>query len=162
MEHLFAGWRAQFVAGEDRPVGCVFCTIGAEPDHDDAHYVIARGDTCFVVLNLYPYTSGHLMVVPNAHVGDLAGLDGALAEEMWAFIRAAHDALRAAYHPEGINVGMILGRAAGAGIAEHVHVHLVPRWSGDANFMSTLAETRVLPETLSDSLIKLRTHWSAH
>jgi ATP adenylyltransferase len=99
------------------------------------------------------------MVVPRAHVGGLAGLEGPLAQEMLGLVRRAHDALEAAYRPEGINIGMNLGRAAGAGIAEHVHVHLVPRWSGDANFMSTIAETRVLPETLSDTLAKLRDHW---
>ncbi|WP_298209485.1 HIT domain-containing protein [Ferrimicrobium sp.] len=159
MDHLFAGWRAQFVAGEDRPLGCVFCSIAAERAKDDQHYVVARGTACFVVLNLYPYTSGHLMVVPNAHIGGLAGLRGEVGSEMLDFVGAAHDALQGAYRPEGVNIGMNLGRAAGAGIAEHVHVHLVPRWSGDANFMSTLAETRVLPETLSDSLLKLREHW---
>jgi ATP adenylyltransferase len=161
MEHLFAGWRAQFVAGGERPVDCVFCTIGAESENDDSNYVIARGKLSFVVMNLYPYTSGHLMVVPRSHVGGLAGLDEALSHEMQGLVRRSHDALVAAYHPEGINVGMNLGRAAGAGIADHVHVHLVPRWSGDANFMSTIAETRVLPETLSDSLAKLRAHWPA-
>ena len=159
MEHLFAGWRAQFVTGGERPPGCVFCTIGDEIDHDDQHYVVARGSMSFVVLNLYPYTSGHLMVVQRAHIGGLVGLEGPLAQEMLGLVRRAHDALEAAYRPEGINIGMNLGRAAGAGIAEHVHVHLVPRWSGDANFMSTIAETRVLPETLSDTLAKLRDHW---
>lgn len=159
MEHLFAGWRAQFVAGTERPLGCVFCSIGAEPDNDDLHYVVARGKLSFVVMNLYPYTSGHLMVVPLAHLGELSGIDGELANEMLGLVRRAHDALVSAYHPEGINVGMNLGRAAGAGIADHVHIHLVPRWSGDANFMSTVAETRVLPETLSDSLVKLRSNW---
>ncbi|MCL5974024.1 MAG: HIT family protein [Ferrimicrobium sp.] len=159
MEHLFAGWRAQFVTGGERASGCVFCTIGAESGEDDRHYVVARGEASFVVLNLYPYTSGHLMVVPRAHIGDLAGLSGPLVEEMLGLVRSAHDALQAAYQPEGVNIGMNLGRAAGAGIVEHVHIHLVPRWSGDANFMSTLAETRVLPETLSDTMAKLRAHW---
>lgn len=159
MEYLFAGWRAQFVTGTERPAGCVLCAIRDTPEADDAHYVVVRGIHSYVVLNLYPYTSGHMMVVPNLHTGSLPALDHETSAEMGSLVRAAEATLRAAYNPGGINIGINLGRAAGAGIEEHLHVHVVPRWSGDANFMASAANTRVLPEALCDTLTKLRTHW---
>jgi ATP adenylyltransferase len=160
MEHLFAGWRAQFVTGGERPSGCVLCAIRDTRD-DDANYVVARGAHCYVVLNLYPYTSGHMMVVPHRHTGALEEVDAATSVELVRMIRAAEATLRVAYDPGGINIGVNLGRAAGAGIEEHLHVHVVPRWSGDANFMATVANTRVLPEALPDTLAKLRASWRA-
>lgn len=159
MDHLFAGWRAQFVTGGQRPSGCVLCAIRDARDEDDANYVVARGSHCYVVLNLYPYTSGHMMVVPHRHTGELQEVDPATAAELVTMVMAAEATLRAAYDPGGINIGMNVGRAAGAGIAEHLHVHVLPRWSGDANFMAAVANTRVLPEALPDTLAKLRANW---
>ena len=117
-------------------------------DQDEQTLIVFRGRHNFVVLNRFPYTSGHLMVVPYQHTPDLAGIDEATANEMMALTRAAERHIRAVYHPDGLNLGMNIGESAGAGIAGHVHMHVLPRWSGDANFLSTVGETRVLPETL--------------
>ena len=131
--------------------GCVFCAAAA-----DEPLVLARGAAVFVILNLYPYNSGHLMVVPNRHVASLAHLDSAELSELMAFVQRAEIALNEVYQPQGINVGVNLGRAAGAGIADHLHVHLVPRWVGDTNFMSVVGATRVLPEEVPASADRLR------
>ena len=136
-----------------KATGCIFCDAAEAGDHE---LVLARGQSCYVILNLYPYNNGHLMVVPKRHVGTLASATPAELAELMLWTRDAEVALNEAYGPHGINVGLNLGRAAGAGIADHMHVHLVPRWSGDTNFMSVVGETRVLPEDLKDSAARLR------
>jgi ATP adenylyltransferase len=159
LEHLWAGWRAAFVTETPSPRGgCVLCAIGEGEDGAD-ELVVARGNAAYCVLNLYPYTAGHLMVVPLRHVGDVEELEAAEANELWDLVRQGIRALRAVYEPQGLNLGMNLGRAAGAGIADHLHVHVVPRWVGDANFMVTAAQTRVLPEALPATRDKLRRAW---
>lgn len=134
--------------------GCVFCE--AQQREEGRALIVDEGPTCFVILNLYPYNSGHLMIVPRRHVGTLAALDEAELTEMAVLTRRAEIALTATYQPEGINVGMNLGRPAGAGVLEHLHMHLVPRWAGDTNFMSIIGNVRVLPEELPRTAERLR------
>ena len=163
IEHLWAGWRAEYIATATDEVradgGCVFCRIiGSDlPDHE--RYVVWEGERCVAILNAYPYTSGHLMVLPRRHVGDLEDLDDDEATVLWRAVTDAVRALKAAYSPGGVNVGANLGTAAGAGIPGHFHVHCLPRWPGDTNFMTSVAETRVLPESLPASWRKLRDAW---
>ena len=133
----------------------------ANGDSDEEALIVFRGEHNFVVLNRFPYTSGHLMVVPYLHVPDLAGLDEATASELMALTRASERHLRAVYHPDGLNLGMNIGESAGAGIASHIHMHVLPRWTGDANFMSTIGETRVLPEELPITWRRLKTAFDA-
>jgi ATP adenylyltransferase len=130
--------------------------MAANPQHDEEQLVVFRGVSNFIVLNRFPYTSGHLMIVPYNHSPDLAGIDSAAASELIALTQAAERHLRALYKPGGLNVGMNIGESAGAGIAGHIHMHVLPRWAGDANFMTTVAETRVLPEELSVTWQRLR------
>ncbi len=132
---------------------CIFCNI-SEPDRADL--VLTRGRVSFVLLNLYPYNNGHLMVVPNRHAADLATLDSEEQIELMRLVRHSEIALTEAYAPQGINIGINLGKAAGAGVPGHLHVHIVPRWSGDTNFMTAIGDTRVLPEDLTTSARKLR------
>lgn len=141
---------------------CVFCRILASPQdpvNDEANYIVHRGQHCLVILNAYPYTSGHCMVMPMRHVGTLVDLNAEESSELWDFVTHATAALDVAYSPEGINVGANLGRAAGAGIPGHLHVHVVPRWNGDTNFMTAIAETRVIPESLGTTWRKLHVAW---
>jgi ATP adenylyltransferase len=167
LERLWAGWRGEYVgsataegpgerAGGD---GCVFCRILASDQPDQETYVLWRGSASVAVLNAFPYTTGHLMLLPARHVGDLESLGAAEGAELWGGVTAAVVALKAAYHPEGVNVGANLGRAAGAGMPGHLHVHCLPRWSGDTNFMTSVAETRVLPEALPTTWSRLRDTW---
>jgi ATP adenylyltransferase len=139
-------------ASGDKGSDCVFCDAAAGRDE----LVLVRGAHAFVILNLYPYNNGHLMVVPARHIGSLAALSAAEAAEIMRFTQDAERALTEAYEPQGINVGVNLGRAAGAGIVHHVHVHLVPRWNGDTNFMSVVGEVRVLPEDLTQTVVRLK------
>lgn len=164
LERLWAGWRTEYVSGvgESGPGdgGCVFCRILASGEPDDVTHVVWRGERCVALLNAFPYTSGHLMVMPTRHVGELEDLDPAgEATELWSAVADAVRALKAAYRPEGINVGANLGRAAGAGVPGHFHVHLLPRWNGDTNFMTSVAEVRVLPESLPATDEKVRSAW---
>ena len=156
MERLWSPWRLAYVTGS-KASGCVFCEA-VEPSSDPAReaLVLVRGRVSYVILNLYPYNNGHLMVVPNRHIGSLAAATADELSELMSFTRDAEIALTEAYQPQGINIGVNLGRAAGAGILEHVHIHLVPRWIGDTNFMSTIGDIRVLPEELGDSAKRLR------
>ena len=139
---------------------CIFCRVSmpqesvGDPSRDDL--VLAHGRACYVILNLYPYNNGHLMVVPRRHIASLTLATADELSELMQFTRDAEAALTEAYRPEGINVGINLGRAAGAGIADHLHVHLVPRWTGDTNFMSVVGQTRVLPEQMDDTARRLR------
>jgi ATP adenylyltransferase len=154
MERLWAPWRSAYVTssgGSDTE--CIFCST-SEPD--GARLVVARGRVSFVILNLYPYNSGHLMVVPNRHAPNLATLTEDEQAELMRLTRHAEMALTEAYAPHGINVGINLGKAAGAGVLDHLHVHVVPRWNGDTNFMTAVGDTRVLPEDLNASAAKLR------
>jgi ATP adenylyltransferase len=137
--------------------GCIFCDAAPPPD-DSAQdsLVLVRGRLSYVILNLYPYNNGHLMVVPNRHFNTLADATRDELDELIAFTRDAEMALTEAYQPQGINVGINLGRAAGAGIIDHIHIHLVPRWAGDTNFMSVIGDTRVLPEDILETRKRLR------
>jgi ATP adenylyltransferase len=159
LERLWAGWRSEYVEGAAADDGCVFCRILASDEPAETTYIVRRDDTCAVVLNAYPYTSGHLMVMPVRHVGELEGLDSHEREALWGDLSSAVRALKAAYSPDGLNVGANLGRSAGAGVPGHFHMHCVPRWNGDTNFMTTLAETRMLPEALPATYDKIRKAW---
>lgn len=147
MDHLFSPWRYRYLAAEKKPEGCVFCAIQAETE-DEKNLIVHRGQHNFVVLNRYPYTSGHVMVVPYAHGSSLLDVPEETAAELMTLTRAAEGCLRTVYRPDGINVGMNMGESAGAGIAGHIHMHVLARWYGDSNFMTTIAETRVVPEDL--------------
>ena len=131
---------------------CIFCNTS---ERDRAALIVARGRVSFVILNLYPYNNGHLMVVPNRHVRNLAAMDAEEQAELMRYTRWAEMALNEAYKPQGINVGINLGRPAGAGVADHLHVHLVPRWNGDTNFMTVVGNVRVLPEALDATKARL-------
>jgi ATP adenylyltransferase len=137
---------------------CAFCEALLTEDSTD-NLIVHRGVYAYLILNLYPYTSGHLMVVPYAHTNSLNLLDGPTQSELMALTTQAVELLKVVYHPQGFNIGMNLGAAAGAGIAEHLHMHIVPRWGGDANFISIIGETRVLPETLDQTYHRLRDAW---
>ena len=160
MDRLWTPWRYQYISGaaDEKAAddGCVMCRLAREEDRDEQNFVIHRAARNFVVLNLYPYTSGHLMIVPYAHEAALDALDKETTDELMDLAKRAQTALRAAYRPEGFNLGMNLGRVAGAGVAGHVHLHALPRWAGDANFMTVVGETRVLPEDLPTTYKKLR------
>jgi ATP adenylyltransferase len=161
MEHLWSPWRMAYVTGtSNEPAGCIFCDVsapaGSSTDGSRDELVVAQGRDCYVILNLYPYNNGHLMVVPRRHIGSLASATADELAELMQFTRDAEIALTEAYRPQGINVGINLGRPAGAGIVDHVHVHLVPRWTGDTNFMSVVGNTRVLPEDMKETAARLR------
>jgi ATP adenylyltransferase len=146
MENLWAPWRMAFITPKTPPPpGCIFCTQPAE--HRDAeHHILHRSEHCFMMLNLYPYSNGHLMVAPYQHVGALEQLDAATLADMMAQAQLALRALRLAMNPDGFNMGINQGKVAGAGFAEHIHYHIVPRWLGDTNFMPVLADVKVMPE----------------
>jgi ATP adenylyltransferase len=156
MEHLSTPWRSTYINAPREGRGCVFCNAGTAPGDDEDNLVVYRGERSFVMLNRYPYTSGHLMIAPYAHVSRLNDASLETMHEMTVLLRRAETILEQAYHPEGINLGMNLGRAAGAGIAEHIHMHVLPRWTGDANFMTSVANTRVIPESLDQTYSKLK------
>ena len=135
---------------------CIFCKAGKNPADDEKNFVVHRGAYAFVILNLYPYISGHLMIAPYDHLGELHSAPKETTDEMMDLAKRCQAALRAVYHPQGFNIGMNLGRAGGAGIADHIHLHIMPRWTGDTNFISTVGETRVLSEDLPTTYRKLR------
>ena len=159
MERLWTPWRRAFIEGAatvpaDAATACFLCTAPAQ--HDDAHtFVLYRGQRVFALLNLYPYNSGHLMVAPFAHTGDFAGLAPETAHELIGTTQRSVAILRRVYTPDAFNIGLNLGKAAGAGVPDHLHVHVVPRWNGDTNFMPLVAETKVLPETLDQTYGRL-------
>ena len=154
MDRLWSPWRMQYVAGTGDARGCVFCEALSSPDANAL--VLHRGRECYVILNLFPYSSGHLMVVPNRHIAALSATTHEERCEMMDLTRLAEQVLTEVYKPQGLNVGMNLGRSAGAGIVDHIHVHLVPRWNGDTNFMTVVGEVRVLPEELPRTAERLR------
>jgi ATP adenylyltransferase len=156
VDYLWSPWRYQYLANARKFEGCIFCSMAAE-QQDEENLIVHRGEHNFVVLNKFPYTSGHLMVVPFAHAARLNAIEEAAAFELISLTRAAEGHLRDIYRPDGLNVGMNLGESAGAGIAGHIHMHVLPRWFGDANFMTTVGETRMLPEDLSVTWNRLST-----
>lgn len=155
MDHLWSPWRYRYLTSAEKPLHCIFCVMAAE-DHDEANLIVHRGVRNFIVLNKFPYTSGHLMVVPYAHAGRLSGVDSDTASEMMRLTRLAEERLWSLYRPTGMNVGMNIGESAGAGVAGHIHMHVLPRWQADANFMTTIGETRMLPEELSVTWRRVR------
>lgn len=173
LDHLWATWRSAYVtkiadtrtipSPEDAGGRTLFERIlaGADEEGDEAAGIVHRGTSCFALLNLFPYTSGHLMVLPNRAVSDLEDLDEDEHAELWATVRDAVSALRNAFQCEAVNVGLNLGAAAGGSQSDHIHVHCVPRWQGDANFIGVTAETRVLPISLADAGERLRAAWPA-
>jgi diadenosine tetraphosphate (Ap4A) HIT family hydrolase len=163
MDRLWAGWRSSYVtvAANGEPAGerSLFRHILASGLPDEETRIVWRGELTFAILNAFPYTSGHLLVMPYREVGELEDLTPDEASELWAAVRDAVVAIKAAYGPQGVNVGLNLGEAAGAGIPSHMHVHVLPRWNADSNFMTAVAEVRVLPEAIGDTWSKLRAAW---
>ena len=153
MDRLWSPWRLAYVTAAHQPTPCIFCDAGARAD---AELVLLRGQHCYVILNLYPYNNGHLMAVPVRHLKALHELSVEERAELMSMARWAEMALTEAYRPQGMNVGINLGKAAGAGIEDHLHIHVVPRWAGDTNFMTSVGQTRVLPEELSQTAARLR------
>jgi ATP adenylyltransferase len=164
-EQLWAGWRSAYVSSVAEGAepgdaqGCLFCALGAGEGPDPSRHVLVSEGLVAVALNAYPYASGHLLVLPRRHVGELEDLGAEEALALWQAVADAVRALKSAYRPDGLNVGINLGRAAGAGIPGHLHVHVVPRWGGDTNFMTTAAAVRVLPESLPETFARLRAAW---
>jgi ATP adenylyltransferase len=161
LDRLWAAWRSEYVGGADEANqgGCVFCALLESGRPDEETRIVWRGAHCFAILNAYPYTTGHLLIMPLRHVSDLEALTPEEAAELWATVTTAVVALKAAYGPEGVNLGANIGRAAGAGIPAHFHVHALPRWTGDTNFMTSVAESRVMPEGLDVTWSKLTAVW---
>jgi ATP adenylyltransferase len=172
LDHLWAGWRSSYIeavtGGTDDPgrvrppppgPGSLFERI-LQLD-DETGFIVHRGERCSALLNAYPYTNGHVLVLPDRAVADLDDLDPAEHVELWSVVRDTVAAVRSAYRCDGVNVGLNLGAAAGAGVPDHLHVHVLPRWSGDTNFMTSVANVRVLPETLESSWQKVRAAWPA-
>lgn len=163
--HLWAGWRNEYVSSvfdsnepheQDK---CVFCRILACGEPDESTFVLWRGRYCVAILNAYPYNNGHLMAMPIRHVSDLENLEKDELAELWQAVNAGIAALKRAYNPGGVNFGANLGSAAGAGVPDHLHIHCLPRWAGDTNFMTTVADARVLPEALPATWTRLRAAW---
>ena len=159
MKQLWAPWRLEYIESADEQEGCVFCR--ARDGDDEKSLVVHRGKRAFVVLNKYPYASGHLMVAPNRHEGEFGDLEADEALEVHQLAAAGLAALAETMRPQGFNVGWNLGRIAGAGVVDHVHLHVVPRWAGDTNFMPVLADVKVLPEALEATRRKLAQAWPA-
>jgi len=161
MDHLWSPWRYQYVSSAGTvPLGkeyCLFCRVAASPLEDGVNLVVLRAERSFVLLNRYPYSTGHLMIAPYAHVATLEETEAATLEEMMRLAQRSEMALRRVYGPDGLNFGFNIGQAAGAGIAGHIHMHGLPRWAGDTSFITTVGETRVLPEDLETTRQKLTT-----
>ncbi len=166
LERIWSAWRSSYVAGspvraDERAagVGSVFTQLLRSGAADIDTHIVHRGATCFAIVNLFPYTAGHLLVVPYREVADLEGLTGEETVDLWATVTDAVRVVRSVYAPDGINVGLNLGRPAGGSVPDHLHVHVVPRWTGDSNFMSAISNTQTLPEALVDTAGKLRAGW---
>jgi ATP adenylyltransferase len=158
MDHLWSPWRYRYVSTASPKNDCIFCAKLAE-NRDEENYIVHRAEHNFLLLNLYPYTNGHVMIAPYAHIASLAELDFSARAELMEMTARTEKTLREIYKPGGVNLGMNLGECAGAGVAGHIHMHVLPRWPGDANFMTTIGETRVLPEELSETYRKLKEKW---
>jgi ATP adenylyltransferase len=156
-KQLWAPWRLEYIKQADEQSGCIFCDAEAASDEDGL--IVHRGELAFVLLNKFPYSSGHVMVAPNRHVGDFGELDDAEASEIHRLAAEALGALAVVYEPQGYNLGWNLGRIAGAGVLDHVHQHVVPRWAGDTNFMPVLADVKVVPEHLVETRERLAAAW---
>lgn len=162
MDHLFTPWRMQYISGGTKPAdgACVFCGKRGTPETDAADLIVGRSEYVYAILNRYPYGSGHLMIVPYDHVASQEDLPAAALTDLMLTVNRALGVLRRVYRPDAFNLGVNLGAAAGAGIAAHYHFHVVPRWSGDANFMTAIGDTRVIPEALDAAQAKLATAWA--
>ncbi len=160
MDYLWTPWRYRYIADAKKDERCIFCDALALGDDAEAGIVL-RGEKNFIILNRFPYTTGHVMIVPFAHVGELGACDPETLAEMMELAQRVQRALETTYHPQGYNLGMNLGRCAGAGVTGHLHLHLLPRWMGDSNFMSTIGETRMEPEELSTTYAKLHSALAA-
>jgi ATP adenylyltransferase len=158
MKHIWSPWRMKYIRDHQAPKGCIFCDALAKEDGVE-NLIVKRGEKAFVILNRYPYNSGHVMVVPYKHVGTLAELEPDITADVMNLIQQSIAVINEVYKPEGFNLGANLGAVAGAGVACHVHFHVVPRWGGDTNFMSTVGESRVLPEDLCETLARMKAAW---
>lgn len=162
MDSLYAPWRMQYILSnaekKEESGGCFFCEY-PKSDDDEKHLILARGKYCYVIMNAYPYNPGHLMAVPYRHTADFENLSPEETAELMALCQTSHKVLVKVMTPQGFNLGMNLGRIAGAGVDDHLHMHIVPRWSGDTNFMPVLAEVRVLSQALNDAWKKLKAAW---
>ena len=159
MEHLWAPWRMAYIdSGDKKDEGCIFCVKAAE-DNDAENLILYRGERCFVLMNLYPYNNGHLMIAPYVHVASIEELDAPTLTDIMTTAQQCLAALRDAIHPHGYNMGINQGTTAGAGIADHVHFHVVPRWNGDTNFMPVLADVKVMPDYLQNTYRQLKDAW---
>ena len=161
MDILWSPWRYAYIKSNDSELvandnGCVFCGILNNSASDEKNFILYRAEFNFIILNIYPYISGHLMVVPYAHLADLDRAEKKITDELMDLAKSCQTALREVYEPHGFNLGMNFGRAAGAGVAEHFHLHILPRWVGDANFMTAIGETRTIPEDLRTTFDKLK------
>lgn len=158
MDYLWTPWRMKYIQERHDYEGCIFC-LAAKEHEDKKNLIFYRGEHVFLILNRYPYTSGHVMCVPFDHQARLQDLTQAARWEMMDVVNRCIEVLQSLYHPDGFNVGLNLGEMAGAGVAEHLHAHVVPRWSGDTNFMSSIGDTRVLPEDLETSYERIKAAW---
>jgi ATP adenylyltransferase len=158
LDRLWSPWRYEYIAAGSTSdsSNCIFCSLRDDPENDERNFVVYRANRNFVVLNIYPYISGHLLIVPHEHVGDLDAASKETTDELMDLTKRCQTALRETYQPAGFNIGMNLGKSAGAGIVDHIHIHILPRWTGDTNFMSTIGNTRVIPEDLATTYRKLR------
>ena len=164
MDVLWSPWRDDYIKSnappaEGRTDVCVFCELLRDDRDDESKYILHRATHNYIVLNIYPYISGHLLIIPYTHTGELDAASKEVTDEMMDLTKRCQTALRETYHPHGFNLGMNLGKAAGAGVAGHIHMHIMPRWIADSNFMSTIGETRVIPEDLKTTYTKLREHF---
>ncbi|WKZ52739.1 MAG: HIT domain-containing protein [Anaerolineales bacterium] len=159
MKRMTTPWRRRYIEGHIKEDGCVFCNALAKTEDNSKNLIVHRGQRAFVIVNLFPYTNGHLMVAPMDHKASLELLDSETRAEMMELSSQAIVILKNIYHPQAFNVGANIGKAAGAGVPDHVHMHIVPRWAGDSNFMSVLGETRVLPETIEETYERVKEGW---
>ena len=161
MDHLWTPWRSTYIRSKKDNANCIFC-VAAASTNDSETLVVHRAELTFVILNRYPYTSGHLMIAPYEHASRLQALAPAVTTEMMNWARISEAVLEDVYKPHGLNMGLNLGEAAGAGIEQHLHLHALPRWKGDANFMTTIGATRIMPEALEDTYEKIRAGFAAY
>jgi len=153
-EILYSPWRMEYINSQKKD-GCIFCLEHPEKE-DEKHLILFRSEYSFVIMNMYPYNNGHLMVIPKRHISSLLSLNDDERNDLFALVQKTTGIIEEYYHPDGINIGMNIGKAAGAGIDEHIHVHIVPRWSGDVNFMTSIGEVRVIPEKFENAYQRLK------